>query len=228
MLTVTIKQNIVLHMKKLIFILFTICFVCYRSNAQSAYSKGITPMHQFFKQYADSTIIIEYPSYSNAPPYYQVISKNGDTINCFIYNATDTSDIKFYRKKAQLPKVLGAIMLFKKSAIRYVPADINIFFDILGLSRDTTKSLWLEIQKLKPWLLVDDSNYGFGCKTKKFPGVIDGVPNIIHLVTKGEIRTLIYDHPGVYEDLCPGNKNRQAVVKLYKLFYDKYPKFRLN
>ncbi|MDQ0964631.1 hypothetical protein QFZ20_000034 [Flavobacterium sp. W4I14] len=76
--------------------------------------------------------------------------------------------------------------------------------------------MWLNISKFKPWQLLDDKSYP-ECSAV----IMDGGHSIMHLITKKEIKTLIYYAPYYYEKQCPGNKNRQGIVGIERLF-DKY------
>ncbi|MDQ0964630.1 hypothetical protein QFZ20_000033 [Flavobacterium sp. W4I14] len=106
----------------------------------SGQTKGITPMHKFFQQYADSTIVIEYPTQSFEPPSYKIISKKTGILNCFSYNAIDSGLLKLYiRKPVQIPDTLRAFLQLKKTNFRNEPANINIFFNILAVNPDTAK-----------------------------------------------------------------------------------------
>lgn len=53
---------------------------------------GVTPMHKFFQQYTDSTIIVEYSQVAEGrPSFYRVISKTGDLVDAFKYEPVASS-----------------------------------------------------------------------------------------------------------------------------------------
>jgi len=185
----------------------------------SGQTKGITPMHKFFEEFADSTIIIEYPTQSFEPPSYKIISKKSGILNCFSYNAIDSGLLKLYnRKLVRIPDTLRAFLQLKKNNFRNEPASINIFFNIVPLSSDTSKKMWLNISKFTPWQLLDDKSYP-ECSAV----VMDASYSIMHLITKKEIKTLVYYAPYYYEEQCPGNTNRIAIISIERLFYEKIP-----
>jgi hypothetical protein len=190
----------------------------------SGQTKGITPMHKFFQQFADSTIVIEYPTQSFEPPSYKIISKKSGILNCFSYNAIDSGLLKLYnRKLVRIPDTLRAFLQLKKNNFRNEPANINIFFNIVPLSSDTSKKIWENITKFKPWQLVDDKSYQSCPPGKNYAVATDGLYSIMHLITKKEIKTLIFYDPKYYEEQCPGNTNRIAIVAIGRLFYEKIP-----
>jgi len=218
-------------MKKLLIFYFSFLLSWHFSFGQDnfmRYSQGITPMHKFFQQYADTTIIIEYANVPDGKPSsYKLITKTGSFVNAFSYNPVDTTYYPAYKLKSSFPVVLWHMFSAKRTGFKNAPADINIFFNVVPIPQDTTKKLWLYIQKLSLWDMVDDSVFGRGCK-----GIVDnfvndgGSPEIIHLITKKEIKTLIFWSPAYYEKLCPGNKNRQVAIKIDEIIDKYFPKTR--
>lgn len=182
----------------------------------------ITPMHKFFQKYGDSTLIIEYPTDSFDPPSYKIVSNVNDTVNCFTYIPLDTTYLQFVKWPTGLPRILGAVLSLQKTSFNTMPADINIFFKMVKMPAEKAKTLWHEVAKNKPWQLLDDKAYPTCPPDKKYAIVMDDPYYILHLITKKEIKTLIYYAPSFYEnEACPGNKNRQGILKIYSLF-DQY------
>ncbi|RZL63307.1 MAG: hypothetical protein EOO93_07955 [Pedobacter sp.] len=186
-----------------------------------AQSKGVTPMHKFFQEFADSTIIMEYSTQSWEPPSYKIISKKSGILNCFTYTAIDSGLTKLYKRKVvKIPDTLRAFLQLKKNNFRNEPADVNIFFNVLDIDHDTSIRIWNDIMKFKPWQLLDDKSYP-QCSAV----AMDAGYSIMHLITKKEIKTLIYYAPYYYEEQCPGNKNRQGIVSIESIVR-KYVPFR--
>ncbi|MBT2561212.1 hypothetical protein J7E50_10255 [Pedobacter sp. ISL-68] len=220
-------------MKKLLAfaLLFSLSWhYCFGQDELMRYSLGQTPMHKFFQQFADSTIIIEYANVPDGKPSsYKLISKTGSFVNTFNYDPLDTAYYPLYKLKKMFPVILWNMIGTERSNFKNRPADINIFFNLINLKPDTAKKIWNEISKHKPWQIVDDSVFGRGCK-----GIVDnfvndgGSPAIIHLITKKEIKTLIFWSPGYYEKLCPGNKSRKAAIKIEEIIDKYYPTIKSN
>ncbi len=192
------------------------------------YSKGVTPMHKFFQQYADSTIIIEYANVPDGKPSsYQLISKTGSFVNTFNYKPLDTAYYPLYKLKNMFPVILWNMIGVERSNFKNRPADINIFFNLINLKPDTAKKIWNEISMYKPWQIVDDRVFGHGCKNIVDNFLNDGgSPAIIHLITKKEIKTLIFWNPEYYEKLCPGNNSRKVAIKIEEIIDRYFPKIR--
>ncbi|WP_421944578.1 hypothetical protein [Pedobacter sp.] len=195
-------------------ILLLICIYSCRGQ-----TKGITPMHKFFQKYADSTIIIEYDTDSYEPHPYRIISRAGKSVNTFSYEPIDNSWKTLSSSKKNFPTQLWYELLSRKTLYKNRQADINIFFNLVEINPDTSLRIWKDISKFKPWQLLDDKSYP-ECSNI----AIDAGYSIMHLITKKEIKTLIYYAPYYYEEQCPGNKNRQGIVGIERLFEKNFPK----
>jgi hypothetical protein len=186
-------------------------------------TRGVTPMHKFFQQYADSTLIIESANLADGmPSSYTLVSKTDGFVNIFNYKTNDTTWYNLSKARKDFPIQLWHQLFGKKLMYKNQAADINIFFNYVQKPADTTKKMWQQIKDLNPWQLLDDKSYPTCPPDKLHAAVVDGPYYILHLVTKKEIKTLIYYDPSFYEkEACPGNKNRQAILKIYAIF-DKY------
>ncbi|WP_421938288.1 hypothetical protein [Pedobacter sp.] len=211
---------------KSIFLLTIMVVTIQISKAQFIATPKVTPMHKFFQQYADSTVIIEYQNEGNEPTKYRLICKREGLINVFIYEPIDTSWKLVSKIKAYTPKELWQVLAAKKVLFQNTPADINIFFHPSKMGKEKADRAWKSIQKLSLWNLVDDSSFGPGCNGKTTGEALEGKPDIIHLITKNNIKTLVYEYPDVYEKRCPGNENRQKVIALNNLFRLAFEQFK--
>ncbi|TBO39781.1 hypothetical protein [Pedobacter kyonggii] len=93
------------------------------------------------------------------------------------------------------------------------------------MGKEKADLVWERLQKLNLWKLVDDSSFGVGCNGKTTGDALEGRPDIIHLITKNNIKTLVYQYPDVYEKRCPGNENKQKIISLNNLFNLEFEKF---
>lgn len=177
------------------------------------HNTGITPMHLFFKDNADSTLIMEYPTHSYDPPTYRILTKSGDTITLFEY-----APILPYQNGIKMSKKLRASIFFKKIEQTNGPADINAYFNGIKLADDSLKNFWTETRKLNPWLLAPDRTLA-GCPTNKpIPAISHTGEIIFYLITKDQVKRMEYIGVHHIEASCPGNITRQRVINLQKLF----------
>jgi len=217
-------------MKKITFTLLfcaAIVKVSFSQHFLDRYTQGITPMHKFFQQYTDSTIIVEY-QVEGYTPKYRILTKTNDIVNSYYYEPLDTTwqKISSVEVKKNTPLILWHMISNKKVLFKDMPADINIFFNLAPMLPDTLKKIWKDILKLKPWNLEDEKIFGYGCKNVEDPVTSENRPDIIHLITKKEIKSLFFRSPSYFEKLCPGNKNRQAINSINEIFYKNFPKFK--
>lgn len=209
-------------MNKIILIVFLLLVSVSMGFGQS---KGIMPLHKFFQQYADSTIVMEYDNDSYDNNAYLIISKTEKFVNCFKYDAVDpTTEIS--NRDKEFPKMLWAQIISRKMGFRSNPPDINVFFGVVHVDSAKAANLWKEMQGANPWQLKDDQSIAEN--NKDFPEsraiIMDGGYSILHLITKSKIETLNFYAPYFYEERYPGNKNRQSIIKINRLFLENYPK----
>lgn len=199
--------------------IFLLLFIFFQSNGQNKLlgkvgaieikREIITPMHTFFQKYADSTVIIEYPTNSYAPLVYKIVTNTGDTVNAFEYNAIQKLET------AIMPTRLRSHMLMEKYKYFGGAASVNPYFNLVNLPVDTLKVIWNKIDSLRLWTLTVDNEVP-KCRNIPFSPHPDQI--IIHLITKKEIKTLSFSNALLFEEYCPGNMNRRPVVELYNFF----------
>ncbi|WP_156166648.1 hypothetical protein [Pedobacter sp. BMA] len=178
-------------------------------------------MHLFFKQYADSTIILEFPKYEDDPAVYQVLSKDKGFVNGFKYQPIDTTYRNVSNRSKSMAPEFFAQLSARKMLYKLRPADINIFFKMTQTKTDSLKNLWQSITKMQLWRMQDDRDYPACSEGSTFATVTDGGYIIIHLITRDKIKTLFYYAPEFYEEQCPGNEHRKNALNLAVLF-EKY------
>ncbi|MGN8059405.1 hypothetical protein ACTJKN_24205 [Pedobacter sp. 22163] len=193
--------------------LLVFCFFSLKVKSQPYI--GITPMHKFFQQHADSTYIISSRG-SFDIPNYKILSKVGDTISAYTYE----SNAKVGPKLREIPKVFRDTFLKKNANLIYfIPADINIFFQPKYLNINSLKQFWTKSSKLKIWSINDDKIDGEGCDVRQPKYAIsDGGHLYLHLITKDSIKELFFYAPDYYNEKCPGRKGRKAILELSDLF----------
>lgn len=205
------------------YIIYLLVFCFFSLKVKSQPYIGITPMHKFFQQHADSTYIISSRG-SFDIPNYDIISKVGDTISAYTYK----SDTKVGPKLREIPKVFRDTFLKKNANLIYViPADINVFFQPKYLNVDSLKQFWIKSTKLKMWRVNDDKIDGEGCdilknKDGSWNLISDGGAIYLHLITKDNIKELFFYAPDYYNKRCPGRKGRKAMLDFLDLFYMYY------
>ncbi|TCD08511.1 hypothetical protein EZ449_11750 [Pedobacter frigidisoli] len=202
-------------MKKNIFLFFFIIAV------QLAYAQvrdESTALYKFMQVNADSTIIVQYTGGWIDPPNLYLLSKKGDTLTCYMYK-----DVRKYSSINKVPRRIAATISSRLMMEIYkTPIDVNQFFNVFDIKPDTLIKFWREVSALKPWDIKDDSVDGGGCPLNKNVNSIsieDGLGIWVHLITKNNIKSLVFYEPDSFEKYCPGRKGRQSIIKFTKLFH---------
>lgn len=174
------------------------------------------------QKYSDSTIVLQYRGYM-VGPYLQILSKKGDTINCYTYK-----DIVHKIHPNIVPKSISGEMLGAAyEDYSSTPADLNRFFSVESIQRDSLVAIWKKVSQLNLWKIKDDRTEGAGCPTKPV-SIGHGMEMVLLLVTRNDIKELNFYGPDEYERICPGRKSRQAVLKLSSVFKETFLNFRVR
>ena len=188
------------------------------SNAQKVNNVpplNITPIHTFFQNNADTTLIFSYESNFADLPTYFILSKKGDTINLFKYDSGFNKKLKMpSRIRDSLYKILRIHESFN--------IGINRFFTSVNIEHENASKFWSKISLLKPYQIKDDTTDGEGCpKTNDNydKNIYDGGGISLYLINKNAIRRLYFYAPKYYEnEVCPGTEGRKCILKVEELF----------
>jgi hypothetical protein len=185
---------------------------------------GITPMHEFLRENADTTIIFRYTSNWIRLPEWFILSKKGDTLTAYSYQPHP-----FFDPRIELPEAMALKLKKRIVRIRSVSVDINDYFNPVYLDHDTIITFWRNVTLLNPWRIKDDAQEGTGCpvvKGKQRNYIFDAGGISVDLITKNEIRNISFYAPDFYQKECP-RKGRAAILELEKYFLAHFSPFRL-
>lgn len=200
---------------KIFYILLTVNFWLFEAVGQT---KDLA-LQQVFKQTADSTLILsEKSGWSLKNTNALVLSKKADTVACYRYKVERPEPSKL----KQIPKGLADLMNTQYRAIGNNPITLNPYFKIHDILPDSAQIFWNKIAQLEPWRLKDDQQDGNGCpiidSANKPRNIYDGVTYTLKLITKSEIKELVFYEPAFYEKQCPGREGRQRLLALLSAF----------
>lgn len=205
-------------------------------NFLAANAQEITDLEKAFMENCDSTIILEGTGHlgfrrKNA----FMVSKTGDNISCYLYHFY-IYDLPRFKN---IPKTMANYLEKQETYDRYSDTlEVNRFFEIFNIGKDTASNLWRELSALKPWKFGDDSTYGVGCPVERTQivrgdtvitreqsfGIMDGGIYILKLITKDGVKRLSYYMPEEVEKACPGKPGRQHAIKLKELILTAFKK----
>jgi len=176
---------------------------------------GVTPMHEFLQDNADSTIILHFNSNWTHIPEWFILSKKGDTLTAYHYHAFPA-----YDQRVVLPQAV-ALKLRKRLVNQHnVTVDINEYFNPVYFQQDTLSRFWQRANQLKPWQIKDDAQEGIGCpvvKGKEHTEIFDAGGVTVHLMTKDNVKKLYFYAPEFYQKQCP-RMGRREMLALQGLF----------
>ncbi|WP_188815973.1 hypothetical protein [Hymenobacter cavernae] len=165
-----------------------------------------TPLHVFFQQNFDSTIIYHVGSNWNNSPHYLIIAKHKERVYFFTY-------ISPYRhlRGAYYPGNLPLKIMRAESTFQATAPDTNRYFLPRPLSSDTLLRAWQLLNLPHLWLIKDERETPTsrrGCTV-----IMDGDENTLYLIDKQTIKAVDFytpDDEGCEEQ----DPNRQQVVKV--------------
>lgn len=191
-----------------------------------ARSQEMTELEKAFMNNADSTLILT--GHNPGGLWVKnafIVSKKDSLVSCYLYHF----NVYDLPASQRIPK--GMVDYFKKTETynRYGDdIEVNRFFNILNMSKDSTESLWQKVSAIKPWQMDDDSTYGVGCPVVRRrivngDTITDTVPSLttmhggnykVKLITKEGMKALSYYMPKDSEETCLGKESRQQFLKL--------------
>jgi len=176
-------------------------------------------LRQVFKQTADSTLILtEKSGWSLKNTNALILSKTGDTVACYRYKVEGPQQTKL----KQIPKQLADLINAQYRAIGNSPITLNPYFKIHDIAPDSAQVFWNKVAQLEPWEFKDDQLDGNGCpiidSANRPHNIYDGVTYTLQLITKSEIKELVFYEPAFYEKQCPGREGRQKMLALLSAF----------
>ncbi|MDI3318800.1 hypothetical protein [Pinibacter soli] len=170
-----------------------------------------TPLCNFLRQNFDSTIVLNYAHNGND---FQMISKWDSFTAYFSYY-----DPFKWSAGYTFPLALKYKFLTEDDVFRNTDPDTNRYFIPHKVDYRLRNQNWINIDQFNLWNLKDDKSDT--CHKKCT--VMDGSVYELYLITKTEIKKLYFDNPDFYEECCPGNKDRQTVLAVLKIFESTFP-----
>ncbi|MGK9121104.1 hypothetical protein [Olivibacter jilunii] len=204
-------------------------FLFFISSVQVARSQKMTELEKAFMNTSDSTLVLtgQNPGGLWVRNAF-IVSKKDSLISCYLYHF----NVYDLPSSQRIPKGMADYLKAKDTYNQYSnDIEVNRFFHILEIGKDSTENLWQNISAIKPWEMEDDSTYGVGCPvevkrkvngdtiTEKVPslGIIDGGTYVLKLITKNGLKKLTYYLPEESEKLCPGKEGRQKLILLKRV-----------
>lgn len=176
--------------------------------AQESIHKRITSVHLDFQKNADTTFIIQKIDKLLPKPNYFILSKKDKQINIYYYgDATN---------RIRVPSgIISAMNRVNFGGDKTRKFDKVLFYP-LAITKEDALAFWQKVMNSKPWNISDDVK-NQECSDPSIR-VYDGEHIGLFLITKKEIRPLVFYDPNFYEEKCPGNPHREAFLKIQDTF----------
>lgn len=161
-------------------------------------------LYKQLQQFADTTYVIEINSKgttANQSDHY-FLSKKDNMINIYYYGDP--------LKGIVMPKEIAGRLKYA-GALDTTQMSINLRFSPERISKGDALRFWNGLKMLQPWEIKEVVNDS--CSQ-----IYDGWSLKFKIIVKDNIKTISFDNPDSYEKHCPGNLNRQTILKIYDSF----------
>lgn len=161
-----------------------------------------TPLHQFFKNNFDSTIIYFQWSSWNISPNYYILSKKDSNFYYYTYSSPYRR-VKGYNYPGNLElKFITENLIFEKTT-----PDTNRYLFPIQFHYSVQRKYWSEVNSYNLWILTDKVPISKKCES------LDGDEDTYYLITKSNIKLLSFYDADFFEECDSKNINRQNEIK---------------
>ena len=185
-----------------------IIFCVQSSKSQESISQKTSYIHKVFQTDADTTFIIQKIDRVIPLPNCFILSKKGKQITIYYYGDVTRSIRVSNGISAAVRKINDKgqkIDLFERA----------LFYPV-AIAKEDALAFWQKVINRKPWNISDDTKNQF-CSDPSIQ-VYDGEEIGLFLITKNEIKSLMFPSPDFFEEKCPGNEHRKAILKIQNTF----------
>lgn len=190
-------------MRKTITVAFLVFLLFCCPKPLLAQQGKITPLHQFFQDNYDSTIIYHNWSSWYLAPNYIIIAKQKQNLYLFTYTSP-------YRKLQgrPIPGDLKKLYSEEESKFQKTIPDTNRYLLALNIRSQDLQKTWKQLNIHELWKIK--SNRG---DTANNCIVEDGDENTFFLITETGIKITEFYSPSTYEECAGKNPDRQKAIQ---------------
>ncbi len=218
-------------MRKLFILLLFFSYLNVNAQGLKDYKYILKPLDSALLKATDTVLILEIIGYytHNLPIAY--LTKKGDTTNIFKYGSG-------YAVGTRIPTGLRSFFggeRYTNFTLAKPNRKLDMYFNIIGIPNRESLETWNEIMSKKLFEMKDDNDLGEGCdifnndknyydeKLERYSLHRRGV--ILTILTSKINKSLVYNSPEIFEEVCPGRKGRQNILAIRKII-EKYIDFR--
>ena len=183
-------------------ILLFISLIFSYSFLQGQIYKDTTPLHNFFANNFDSTIIYNQWSSWNPYPNYYIIAKKDSSVYYFTYKS------QYSKVRGQYyPADLHKKFIQEESRFNSTIPDTNNYFLPVYIHYSDRQLFWSQINSLDIWNVKEVNENINGCE------VIDDGFDTYYLIAKQRVKVKTFYAADFYESCKPGNRNLINEIK---------------
>jgi hypothetical protein len=181
------------------------CLFCQHGQAQQTVKS--TPLHRFFQQHYDSTIIWQSGSAWNNAPHYLILAKYKDQVYFFTYMSPYHERLgKYY------PGGLAKKMALEDLRFRTTIPDTNRYLLPQNMLPRTLSQCWRQLNPSQLWTALQDDLQAGSAAGKC--GIDDGDDNVFYLLDRRTSKTAAFYAPAYWEECLGKDPNRQQAIRV--------------
>jgi hypothetical protein len=182
-----------------------VCSLSFGSAALVCRGQAITPLHTFFQQNYDSTIVYQSGSNWNDSPHYLILAKHQQQLDFFTYTSPYRDVLGHY-----YPGQLVRQITREEVRFRATTPDTNRYLLPKRIQPTTLAHGWRQLQAHQFWLVQDDQQVP---QTTASCVVEDADENTFYFLDKKAIRVARFYAPATKEECAGKDRNRQQALK---------------
>ncbi|UOQ69150.1 hypothetical protein [Hymenobacter volaticus] len=165
-----------------------------------------SPLHSFFQQHFDSTLVYQSSSHQNASPNYLILAKHQNRLAFFTYTSP-YRDVLGHYYPGPLVQKFGQ----EDSRFRATVPDTNRYLLPKRIAEETLRPSWYSLVPPQLWAIPGDE------QARSATGACmseDGEEITLYLIDKKAIRAARFYAPTFYEVCVGKDAGRQQVIQL--------------
>lgn len=179
--------------------------------AGAAQAQTLTPLHRFFQQNFDSTIVCQNSSSRDNSPHYLILAKYQDRLELFTYISPYRAALGHY-----FPGKLVQKFDKEESLFRATRPDTNRYLLPKRVASETLSRSWRLLNPPRLWTIQGDQQ---ASKSMSKCIIEDGDEYTFYLITKTTIRAARFYAPEYYEQCAEGGVNRQQAIRTRNILH---------
>ncbi|RPD49814.1 hypothetical protein DNI29_03185 [Hymenobacter sediminis] len=174
--------------------------------AGAVQAQAVTPLHRFFQQNFDTTIVYQSGSSRNNSPNYLILAKYQDRLEFFTYTSPYRNTLGHY-----FPGKLSHRFTKEENKFRATIPDTNQYLLPKRVTGEILSRNWRLLNPPQLWTIQGDQQ---ASKSTSKCVIEDGDEHTLYLITRATIRAVHFYAPEYYEQCAGKDVNRQQALRV--------------